>query len=115
MNFSGVITVYFFAISMLCHVEVTFIQLLNLLRGYYVYYIMYLLSLVIKSYKLLINFCIYLYIRLLNNMLIVKKYTVITPEKFVHKFYYYVLIFIEFYFSNFRPITCFSVMLPDAV
>jgi len=31
MNFSGVITVYFFTISMLCHVEVTVIQLLNLI------------------------------------------------------------------------------------
>jgi len=27
----------------------------------------------------------------------------------------YVLIFIELYFSDFRPITCFSVMIPDAV
>jgi len=35
--------------------------------------------------------------------------------KFIHKFYYYVLIFIELYFSNFRPLTCFSVMIPDAV
>jgi len=35
--------------------------------------------------------------------------------KFIHKFYYYVLIFIELYFSNFRPFTCFSVMIPDAV
>ena len=39
----------------------------------------------------------------------------ITPEKFTHKIYYYVLIFIELYFSNFRPLTCFSVMIPDAV
>jgi len=37
MNSSGVITVYFFTISMLCHVEVMFIQLLNLLKRYYVY------------------------------------------------------------------------------
>jgi len=37
MNSSGVITVYFFIISMLCHVEVTFIQLLNLLKRYYAY------------------------------------------------------------------------------
>jgi len=36
-------------------------------------------------------------------------------EKFKHKFYFYVLIFIELYFSNFRPLTCFSVMIPDAV
>jgi len=36
-------------------------------------------------------------------------------EKIIHKFYYYVLIFIELYFSNFRPLTCFSVTIPDAV
>ena len=41
--------------------------------------------------------------------------------KFTHKFYYYVLIFIELYFSNFscfsnfRPLTFFSVMIPEAV
>jgi len=35
--------------------------------------------------------------------------------KFTHKFYYYLLIFIELDFSNFRPITCFSVMIPEAV
>jgi len=39
-------------INMLRHVEVMFIQLLNLLERYYVY-------LVIKSYKLLISCCIY--------------------------------------------------------
>jgi len=33
----------------------------------------------------------------------------------IHKFYYYVLIFMELYCSNFRPLTCFSVMIPDAV
>ena len=38
-----------------------------------------------------------------------------TPEKFIHKFYYHVPIFIEWYFSNFRPVTCFSVTIPDAV
>ena len=27
----------------------------------------------------------------------------------------HVLIFIEFSFSNFRPLTCFSVTIPDAV
>jgi len=27
---------------------------------------------------------------------------VITPEKFTYKFYYFVLIFIEMYFGNFR-------------
>ena len=48
-------------------------------------------------------------------MLIVKKYTVITPEEFIYNYYYYVLIFIEYYFSNFRPLTCFSVTIPDAV
>jgi len=31
------------------------------------------------------------------------------------EFYYYLLIFIELYFSNFRPLTCFSVMIPEAV
>ena len=31
------------------------------------------------------------------------------------KFYYYLLIFTELYFSNFRPLTCFSVMIPEAV
>jgi len=35
--------------------------------------------------------------------------------KFTHKFYYYLLIFIELYFSNFRPLTCFSVMILEAV
>ena len=35
--------------------------------------------------------------------------------EFIYKFYYYVLIFIELYFSNFRPLTYFSVMIPDAV
>jgi len=39
----------------------------------------------------------------------------ITPEKFTHTFYYYSLIFIELCFSNFRPLTCFSVMIPEAV
>ena len=34
MNSSGVITVYFFTISILCHIEVMFIQLLNLLKMY---------------------------------------------------------------------------------
>ena len=43
------------------------------------------------------------------------EYTVITPEKFTHKCYYYLLIFLELYFSNFRPLTCFSVMIPQAV
>ena len=40
------------AASLECHVEVMFVQLLNLLERYYVY-------LVIKSYKLLISCCIY--------------------------------------------------------
>ena len=34
--------------------------------------------------------------------------------KFMYEFYYYVLIFIELNFSNFRPLTCFSVMIQDA-
>ena len=35
--------------------------------------------------------------------------------KFMYEFYYYVLVFIELYFSNFRPLTFFSVIIPDAV
>ena len=35
--------------------------------------------------------------------------------KFTHKFHYYLIIFIELYFNNFRPLTCFSVMIPEAV
>ena len=35
--------------------------------------------------------------------------------KFICEFYYYLLIFIESYFSNFIPLTCFSVMIPEAV
>jgi len=35
--------------------------------------------------------------------------------KFMCEFYYYLLIFIESYFSNFRPLTCFSVMILEAV
>ena len=31
------------------------------------------------------------------------------------KLYYYLLIIIELYFSNFRPLTYFSVMIPEAV
>jgi len=31
------------------------------------------------------------------------------------KFYCYLLIFIELYFSNFRPLTFFSVMITEAV
>jgi len=34
--------------------------------------------------------------------------------KCMDEFYCCVLIFIELYFSNFRPLTCFSVMTPDA-
>jgi len=43
-------------------------------------------------------------------------YTITTPKKF----YYHVLILIELYFnnfnyfSNFRPLTCFSVIIPEA-
>ena len=29
--------------------------------------------------------------------------------------FYYLFIFIELYVSNFRPLTCFSVMIPEAV
>jgi len=36
-------------------------------------------------------------------------------EHMVVKFCYYLLIFIELYFSNFRPLTCFSVMIPEDV
>ena len=42
-------------------------------------------------------------------------------KKFTHKFYYHVLILIESYFnnfnyfSNFTPLTCFSVMIPETV
>ena len=35
--------------------------------------------------------------------------------KFMCEFYYYLLIIIELYFSNFRPLTCFGVMIPEAV
>jgi len=31
------------------------------------------------------------------------------------QFYKYLLIFIDLYFSNFRPLTCFSLMIPEAV
>ena len=49
------------------------------------------------------------------------EYTIITPEKFTHKLYYYVFILIELYFSNFSYFcnfnhsTCFSVMIPETV
>jgi len=42
-------------------------------------------------------------------------------DSFLYKFYYHVLILIELYFSNFsyfsnfRPFTCFSVMIPEVV
>jgi len=42
-------------------------------------------------------------------------------ERIVVKFYYYAFILIELYFSNFsyfsnfRPLTCLSVMIPEAV
>ena len=32
-----------------------------------------------------------------------------------YKLYYHLVIFIELNFSNFRPLTCFSVMIPEAV
>jgi len=62
-------------IHMLCHVGVTFIQLLNLLKRYYVYlHLCCWIYLVIKSYRFLISCCAYkvTYIRLLNLL----KYTV---------------------------------------
>jgi len=37
LNFLGVITRVLLTVNMLCHVEVMFIQLLNLLERYYVY------------------------------------------------------------------------------
>ena len=43
-------------------------------------------------------------------------YSVMTSvTQFVHKFCYYVPIFIELYFSNFRTLACVSVMIPDVV
>jgi len=33
----------------------------------------------------------------------------------ITKIQFYMLIFIELYFSNFRPLTCFSMMIPEAV
>jgi len=56
-------------INMLCHVEVMFIQLLHLLEGSMSIYIyVCIVSLVIKSYKLLISCCIYkvMFVRLLE-------------------------------------------------
>jgi len=56
-------------INMLCHVEVMFILLLNLLEGTRSIYIyVCLVYLVIKSYKLLISCCIYkvMFVRLLE-------------------------------------------------
>jgi len=32
---------------------------------------------------------------------------------YIYVFAYYLLIFIELYFSNFRPLSCFSVMIPE--
>ena len=46
---------------------------------------------------------------------------IVDKHNLTHKFYYYVLILIELYFSNFsyfsnfRPLTCFSVMIPETV
>ena len=42
------------------------------------------------------------------------KFTKIQFYKY-EQFYYYFIIFIELYFSNFRPLTCFCVMKPEAV
>ena len=43
------------------------------------------------------------------------KITRVQFYKYIYKSYYYMLIFIELYFSNFRPLTCLSVMIPEAV
>ena len=54
-----------------------------------------------------------------HNMFIVSNTQ--QPKKFTHKFYYRMLILIELYFNNFnycgnfRPFTCFSVMIPETV
>ena len=34
---------------------------------------------------------------------------------FIDTFFCHVLIFTELYFSNFRPLSCFSMMIPEAV
>jgi len=43
------------------------------------------------------------------------QYTVIKSQECMYNFYYYVFIFTELYFSNFRPLACFNVTIPDAV
>ena len=48
-------------------------------------------------------------------------FIVSNTKKCTHKFYSHVLVLIElyfnnfYYFSNFRPLTCFSVMIPETV
>ena len=58
-----------FTVNMLCHLQVLFIQLLNVLERHYVY-LHYVCSvyLVIKSYKLLIGCCVckVMFVRLLE-------------------------------------------------
>jgi len=55
------------------------------------------------------DYCVLLTVNMLCHV------EVITSGKLTHKFYHYLLIFTELYFSNFRPLTCFSVMIPEAV
>jgi len=65
-------------INMLRHVEVMFIQLLNLLESCYVYlHLCCSVYLVIKSYKLLISCCIYkvMFVRLLKLLKILCLFT----------------------------------------
>ena len=44
----------------------------------------------------------------------ITKITKITKIQF-YKYEHIVVILIELYFSNFEPLTCFSVMIPEAV
>jgi len=43
------------------------------------------------------------------------KITKITKITKIQFYKYYVFVLIELYFSNFRPLTCFSVMIPEVV
>jgi len=69
---------------MLCHVEVMFIQLLNLLESTMSIYIyVCLVYLVIKSYKLLISCCIYkvMFVQLYMSLYIyIYIYILLLPE-----------------------------------
>ena len=53
--------------------------------------------------------CVYIYVYAKNVLL---KFILCI---YIYIYIYYVLIFIELYFSNFRPLTCFSVMISEAV